>query len=171
MNRLGNLLNALAGAVTDAQAAAMAEHAGMKPSAAATVLTLGQNDMLTVSDMSKIVGITHSAMVRLIDGLERRGLVSRGRGRDGREVAVCLTEDGVALYAALRRAQADVLDSLVRRLSADQQDAFEDCLAVLLAALTKGRRSADHICRFCDEEVCQQDRCPVESQAQRLADG
>ena len=168
MNRCGNLLTAAAAAICDAHASAIAERAGLNPSVTATILTLGQHDAQSLSQIAVVSGITHSAMVRLIAGLERRGLVTRGAGRDRREAAISLSEAGRELYATLRQLQAQVMAPLVDSLTAEQRAVLEAVLADILTRLTTGRETADHICRFCDEEVCGQDLCPVELQACRL---
>jgi hypothetical protein len=92
----------------------------------------------------------------------------RGAGQDRRESAISLTEAGQTMYATLRQVQTQVMAPLVEGLTAEQQAVLETALAHVLTRLTTGRDSADHICRFCDEEVCGQDTCPVEQQACRL---
>lgn len=168
MDRLANLLGAAATAIHDAHLTAAADAAGLTPSAAAAILTLGQHEAQTVKDLARIAGITHSAAVRLLDGLADRGLVARGPGRDGREVAVALTPAGRDLYGHLRAAQAGVLMPLLAPLPDADLRVLEGALAQILTALTLGRASADHICRFCDEGVCEQGICPVERQALAL---
>lgn len=168
MDRLANLLGAASTAIHDAHLAAAAGAEGLTPSSAAAVLTLGQHDTQTAKDLARIAGITHSAAVRLLDGLHARGLVARGPGRDGREVAVALTPTGQALYTRLRRAQTGVLMPLLAPLQTDERQALQRALEQILTALTHGRASADHICRFCDEDACNPDACPVERQATAL---
>jgi DNA-binding MarR family transcriptional regulator len=168
MDRLANLLSAAATAISDAQIMAMARHAELKPSTAAAILTLGQHDLLTLSQLAQIVGISHSGTVRLVDGLVHKGLVMRGDGRDRREVAVSLTAQGRELYARLRLDQDAVLMPLIADLPPEARRALEAALAHLLAGLTRGRQSADHICRFCDESACVPEDCPVERRALAL---
>lgn len=168
MNKCGNLQTAAATAICDAQASAMVDRFDLNPSITATILTLGQHDAQSLSQIAVVSGITHSAMVRLIAGLERKGLVMRGAGQDRRESAISLTEAGQTMYATLRQVQTQVMAPLVEGLTAEQQAVLETALAHVLTRLTTGRDSADHICRFCDEEVCGQDTCPVEQQACRL---
>ncbi|MGY6547777.1 MAG: MarR family transcriptional regulator [Roseinatronobacter sp.] len=169
MNRCGNLLTAAATAICDAQASAMAERANLNPSTTAAILTLGQHAAQSVSELAVVSGITHSAMVRLVESLKQRGLVTRAQGRnDRREAAISLTEPGQALYATLREMQTHVIAPLLEGLTAEDQAVLETALTHILTKLTTGRESADHICRFCDEVVCGQDHCPVEQQACRL---
>ncbi|WP_439526829.1 MarR family winged helix-turn-helix transcriptional regulator [Roseovarius mucosus] len=169
MDRLANLLNAAATAISDAQAMSMARHADLKPSTTGAILTLGQHSALTLSELARIIGLSHSATVRLIDGLADKGLARRGDGQDRREVAISLTIKGLRLYADLRKAQSEILIPLTEGLTPMERATLEVALSRILAALTKSRQSADHICRFCDEGVCGQDDCPVEVQAVALS--
>jgi MarR family transcriptional regulator, negative regulator of the multidrug operon emrRAB len=169
MDRLGNLLNATSIAISDAQTAEVLKVSGVKPSATATVFTLGQHGGQTIAELASTVGISHSAMVRLIDNLEGQGLVLRASGRDRREIATALTETGDDLYRRLREAQQRVLDPLLEGLSSSEREALGGILSRVLEALTKSPESGDRICRFCDEQACPQASCPVEVRARQLA--
>ena len=54
-------------------------------------------------------------------------------------------------------------------LSAADQARLAPLVDALLAALTPDVRTADHICRLCDEDACGLDDCPVERRARALA--
>lgn len=169
MDRLANLLNAAATAIADAQATSMALRTKLKPSTTAAILTLGQHPALTLSELAGILALSHSATVRLVDNLAAKGLAQRGDGQDRREVAVSLTVQGHELYAKLRNAQSEMLLPLIQVLEPAERATLEAALSRILAALTRGRESADHICRFCDEGACGQEECPVEVRAIELA--
>ncbi|WP_019954722.1 MarR family winged helix-turn-helix transcriptional regulator [Yoonia vestfoldensis] len=171
MDRLANLLNAAATAITDAQAASIAIEAGLNHSTTATILTLGQHPGLSLSQLSGIVGLSHSAAVRLVDGLTAKGLAMRGDGQDRREVAVSLTVAGRALYTRLRQVQGNTLMPLLEQIAPADRASLERALSRILGALTQGRESADHICRYCDENACAQKDCPVELRAIALSAG
>lgn len=170
MDRLANLVNACAAAIAAAQARALSDAGDLTPSATAVVLTLGQFPDQTLTDLARIAGLTHSAVVRLMDGLQARGLVQRGSGRDRREVAVSLTQAGQVTYARLRQAQAAGLAPVLASLSGPERAALERASSAILAALTRDRASADHICRFCDEAICTAGGCPVEERVQALSE-
>ena len=169
-SRLGNLLNAAAVAISDAQAAAIARSADQNPSASAALLTIGQHEIQTISQIARVLRLSHSTTVRLINGLERGGMLERSRGRDKRETLVSLTPEGKKVYETIRMAQARVLNRLLEVLSADEQRTLETALSSILTVLTLDRESGDHICRFCDEMVCEQDRCPVERRSSARGD-
>jgi len=165
MDRIANLLNATAVAICDAQTAETSRRCGLKSSATAAILMLGQHEGQTVTDVALVAGISHSAMVRLIEGLDRQGLVTRTSGKDKRKIECALTQTGRALYRELRAAQTKVLSPLLECLSENERSVMERALSKMLTTLTKDPDIGDHICRYCDEGVCPQDRCPVEVQS------
>ena len=91
MDRIANLLNATAVAICDAQTAETSRRCGLISSATAAILMLGQHEGQTVTDVALVAGISHSAMVRLIEGLDRQGLVTRTSGKDKRKIECALT--------------------------------------------------------------------------------
>ena len=169
MDRLGNLLHALATAVADQHMLAMTAASELGASAVATVLTLGQYDGQSVSDLASVIGLTHSATVRLIDRLESDGLVQRSTQKQGRNVPVFLTHEGRVAYQNLRSQQSGFLDNLLADLSREDKENLERILAHLLSKLTTSRAARDHICRNCDEGICEQASCPVEATYLQMA--
>lgn len=169
MDQLTNLLGALALAVADVQGREMQEASGLGGSAVAAVVTLGEYPGLSVAELASIVGLTHSATVRLVDDLARRELVRRQAGADRRSVGLALTADGEAMRRRLMAARAAVLSDATEGFSGADRDAFARGVVRVLERLTTSRRVADHICRLCDEEACGRDACPVERRAVALS--
>src|ERR671915_1052511 len=115
--REANLVGALALAVGDRIAEAADPAVG--GSAAEALVTLaGAGAGGTIDSLAKVVGLTHSGAVRLVDRLARAGLVERRVGADQRSVALHLTPEG-------RRA--------ARRVLARREAAIESVLAPLTA--------------------------------------
>lgn len=168
MDQPANLLGALALALSDAQARAMQAASGLGGSAVAALVTLGEAPGLSVAGLAAILGLTHSATVRLADDLGRRGLVRRLPGADGRTVGLALTPAGEAQRRALQAARAEVLRGACAAVPPADRAAFDRSVVRILEALTTGRRTADHICRLCDEAACGRDDCPVERRAVAL---
>jgi DNA-binding MarR family transcriptional regulator len=163
-----NLLGALSVAIADAQLAAMTEASGLSPSDVASILTLGPNPDSSVSDMARILNLTHSAAVRLADRLEDRDLVARMTRSDRREVALRLTAKGRRLRRKIANARAAVLNDAVETLPDSERAAFDRCVRALLVRLTSSRTRADRLCRLCDEDLCPKERCPVECRAAEI---
>ncbi|MQT14195.1 MarR family winged helix-turn-helix transcriptional regulator [Segnochrobactrum spirostomi] len=169
--RLLNLLGALALSLGDAQAAAMrgigrdGPSEGLGPSACAAIVTLGPYPGTSIGRLAKILGLTHSVAVRLVEQLTADGLVARRAGDDRRQVLLALTPAGEALRGRLLAAREAALGAALRRLSGDDVGHLERLLATMLENLTESREQADHICRLCNEDVCSAEKCPVEQTA------
>ncbi len=166
--RLLNLLGALALSLGDAQAAAMRRvgrdesSEGLGASACAAIVTLGPYPGTSIGRLAKILGLTHSVAVRLVEQLAADGLVARGAGEDRRQVLLALTPAGEALRGRLLAAREEALGAALGSLAGDDALHLERLLTTMLENLTESREQADHICRLCDEDVCTGERCPVE---------
>lgn len=169
MDRPANLLGALALALTDAQMRGMQTASGLGTSAVAALVTLGGPPAPSVAGLAAVLGLSHSATVRLADDLERRGLLRRGPGRDRRAVGLHLTPEGTALRARLMAARAAVLEDAPAAVPAPDRAAFDRAVTQVLERLTTDRTAADHLCRLCDEAACGGDACPVERRAVALS--
>jgi MarR family transcriptional regulator, negative regulator of the multidrug operon emrRAB len=168
-DRTANLLGALALALSDAQAAAARDVTGLGPSGCAALVTIGQNDGMTIGGLSRILGLTHSVTVRMVESLALSGLVERRAGtKDKRQVALRLTSNGKARQRAILAVRQQQAASAMVALSAGDRARLDAILEEMLAALTAGRLEADHICRLCDETACTQEACPVEQTAIRI---
>jgi MarR family transcriptional repressor of emrRAB len=90
-----NLLGALSLAVMDRieqGARDVIGHAGETPAA---LIVIGYGP-ITNDKLRRILGLSHSGTVRLVDRLVSDRLVERRPGKDGREVALHLTAKGAA---------------------------------------------------------------------------
>lgn len=157
VNALGALTLEVAGRVQEAGEAA-SPHGASVPAALTALhgLTGGQS----IDALRRVVGLTHSGAVRLVDRLAAAGLVERRVGADGRAVALQLTPEGrrAARRVLARREAAleTVLAPLTPRERADLARLHER----LLAELGGGRGERRRICRLCDVDACGRD-CPV----------
>lgn len=108
------------------------------------------------------LGITQSGTVRLLDRLERMGLIARERARGRRQVALCLTRTGEARLDRGLRARAAALETLMAPLSASEQTQLVTLIAKALAGGRRRRRDADVACRLCDWDACRPN-CPLDA--------
>ena len=85
-------------------------------------------------DLAGHVLLTQSGITRLLQGLERAGLVERAAcPTDGRVVYAQLTDPGLARVRAASRTHLDDIRSLVStRLSSEELDTLDELLARLL---------------------------------------
>ena len=98
-----NRLGALALAVGDRMQEAAAGQAGHSDSAAAALSALVHIlDRPSVDLLRRLLGLTSSGTVRLLDRLQQHGYIKRVPGRDGRETAITrrsVWPDGPGRYA------------------------------------------------------------------------
>jgi DNA-binding MarR family transcriptional regulator len=91
------------------------------PTGSLTVLALiAANPGTSQSALASRAGLNKSALVGIVDGLERRGLVERGRAAgDRRRYQVSVTEEGArtmrALFALVDREERPIRDALGKR--------------------------------------------------------
>jgi MarR family transcriptional regulator, negative regulator of the multidrug operon emrRAB len=166
--QLTNILGGLAVAITDAQMQAMGKATALSPSECAAVLSLGANPGLSIQSLAGILGLSHSASVRLCAGLAAKGLLDRMTGEDKRVVMLTLTAQGATMRSVLVDARESVLGEAISTLPEPDQVAFGRLISDMLERLTASRAQADHICRLCDETACPSALCPVERKACRL---
>ncbi len=116
----------------------------------------------SIEALARVLGVSHSGAVRLVDRLVADGFVQRRDGADGRSVAVTLTDAGGDEAARLAAAREHALLDLLAPLGEAQRRALTAVLEPLLAGLVTERADAGHLCRLCDADACgHPDRCPV----------
>lgn len=150
-----NLLGAVALVVTDLSMASIGTASGLAPSAASAVSAMEQFlDRPTLDDLRRVLGLTPSGAVRLVDRLAAAGLVTRGPGADGRSRAVILTEAGRAAAARIAAARAGLLDGLLVDLSPTERDVLRGLLAKIMGTTVRIKDGGAWICRLCDLDAC-----------------
>lgn len=178
LTRLANLLGAWSLAVSDRITAAAAVAAGRSGQAPAALVALDEfAEGSTIEQLSGVLGLTHSATVRLIDALVADGHVARRRRMgDGRAVAVRLTASGRAAARRITRARAEAVKGALAGLTATQRrslTAMAERLTADLASLRLEERALGTLpaggwmCRLCDFEACGRPggRCPAAGRA------
>jgi MarR family transcriptional regulator, negative regulator of the multidrug operon emrRAB len=151
--------------VTGALALAVADRL-RGDSDAAALITLLERGGLTIEWLRRIVGLSHSAAVRLVDRLAGDGLVLRRAGPDGRSVSIRLTPRGRRAAERLRREREDALVSLLAPLEHEERVALLALTEKVLARAVSGRWEARLICRLCDHGACAAaGYCPVDRAA------
>jgi MarR family transcriptional regulator, negative regulator of the multidrug operon emrRAB len=158
-DKTANLLGAVGLAVADRIEAAARDalnHAGETPAA---LVVIGYGLGPSNEELRRILRLSHSGSVRLVDRLVDDGLVERRRGRDNRAIALYLTNNGTALREELLRERLALLRPLLEPLTSQEQAVLGALLSKMLTAL--GQTDADRctICRLCDDSVCID--CPI----------
>ena len=137
----------------------------------------------TIDDLSHVLGLTHSATVRLVDALVDDGHVARRyRAGDRRSVALTLTASGHTAARRVIRARARAVEETLGGLSDAQRRTLTTLAERLtgdMAALRLDERaqgpppSGGWLCRLCDFEACgrPEGRCPAATRVATLISG
>jgi len=111
MLRLENLFGAMSLALVDKMEKAFADETGLGPSAIAAIVQIGTEPGLTIETLRRMIALSHSATVRLVDQLVASGLVLRAGGVEGdkRARSLQLTERGRELFERSLAARRSVI--------------------------------------------------------------
>ena len=169
-----NVLGALSLVVADRMNAAVEAVAALGPSAPAALAALHEFlDGGSVTQLSSVLGLSHSGTVRLVDRLAVESLVERIGAQDGRAVSVVLTSSGRRVAFRILQARSKALTSALSTLTSEEVDNLVAALDTMLTTITLARadersdRSHDRpqpwLCRLCDFAACgrSEGNCPV----------
>jgi DNA-binding MarR family transcriptional regulator len=168
LDRAGNLLGALSLSIADRTSEAVGGASRQSESAAIALSALHQFlDDPSIDLLRRVLGLTPSGAVRLVDRLEAAGYVKRRRGRDGRELSLRLTASGKRAAERVAAARGEVLEQALSGLDTSERRAFEQVLERVLPGLMRGPGATRWMCRLCDMGACGRDegRCPVANAA------
>jgi DNA-binding MarR family transcriptional regulator len=177
VDREANVLGALATIVNDLTADAIATAAGQGGTAAAALSALHHFlDRPTVDTLRRVLGLTPSGAVRLVDRLAEAGYVTRGPGEDGRSRAVLLTRKGRQAAARVSAARAQILNEALHDLTPEERDTLHALAGRVVATLVHRKltngKAADRgwTCRLCDVVACGRDEgdCPTANAARAV---
>lgn len=164
----GNLLGAFTLAVADRTTDAVGGAAGQSGAAAAALSALQQFlDAPSVDLLRRVLGLTPSGAVRLVDRLEAAGHVERGPGPDARTVSLHLTGEGRRAAGEIHEARSHVLDHALGALTPKERDTYAELTGRMLIGLMQEPGATRWMCRLCDLGACgrAEGRCPVANEA------
>jgi DNA-binding MarR family transcriptional regulator len=168
LDRTGNILGALSLSLTDRTSGAGGGAAGQSETAAVALSALHHFlDDPSVDQLRRVLGLTPSGTVRLVDRLQEAGYVTRRPGRDGRSVSLRLTASGRRAAEHVSAARAAVLEDALSRLAPAERTAFDELLSRIVVGLIRGPGATRWMCRLCDTTACgrQHGNCPVANAA------
>jgi DNA-binding MarR family transcriptional regulator len=166
-DRLANTLGALVTEISAQIQDGLAERCGLGPSDAAAIVTLARRSR-SIEELSHILGLSHSATVRLVDRLEDAQLVRRTPGEDRRSVTLKLTAAGGRRADDLLAERTRVVSEILEPLRTPEREDLARIVERLLEELAGDWDAALHICRLCDLELCEsQGACPTGIGAER----
>nr|WP_249136299.1 MarR family transcriptional regulator [Bradyrhizobium tropiciagri] len=158
-NGIANLLGALSLAVMDRIEQGAREVVGRGGETPAALIVIGYGQGMTNDKLRRILGLSHSGTVRLVDRLVSDRLVERRAGKDGREVALHLTATGAAARNELLASRISAVTSLLDVMSPAERKQLATLIRELLARQDTSEMDRFTICRMCDDRVCT--NCPL----------
>lgn len=156
---IANLLGALSLAVMDRIELGAREVVGRGGETPAALVVIGYGQGMTNDTLRRILGLSHSGTVRLVDRLVSDRLVERRPGRDGREVALYLTAAGAATRNDLMASRLSAVSAILDVLSPAEARQLGTLVHKLLARQDTSELDRFTICRMCDDRVCT--KCPL----------
>lgn len=158
-----NVFGVFARALSDKMDDAVQAAVNLSNSACYSIVQIGSEPNASIETLRKMLSLEHSSTVRLVTGLEKKGLVQRIRGtaHDRREVCVVLTDAGESCFTSILEARSKVLSKAVERLDPEEKVTMLGLIGKMMPAIVKGGDDQHYVCRLCDLEVCPQEKCPV----------
>lgn len=172
--RVANVLGALALVLSDRTAVAVADASGQSGSSASALSALAEFlEHPTLDDLRKVLGLTPSGVVRLVDRLVDAGLVTRQPGADARSRAIVLTAAGRRVAGRIAAARMAALTGVLDGLTGSELASLDELLGRVMATVVGGKEGGAWICRQCDLGACGRaaGRCPAALAARRKYGG
>src|SRR4029077_5632420 len=140
--RTANLLGALAGEIADRIERQGRLHPNETSSAIAALNVISFYEGCSNGALSRALGLSHTATVRLVDKLELDGLVHSETGTDKRSVALSLPDRGRDRARRVIHERCLRLGDFVDALTPRQQRQLDDIAEALLKSMVKAAQDA-----------------------------
>jgi DNA-binding MarR family transcriptional regulator len=163
-DRVSNILATFALALSDKIGEAMrVEHNRSQTSIAALIQIEFAKPGVSIEDLRALIGLSHSATVRIIDQLVADQLVVRQRNleHDTRQVSLTLTLSGKVLVQKALQARRHVASAVIQSLTVDELGDLSGLMNTLIPKVVSFGIEQETACRLCDLNTCPQDLCPV----------
>ncbi len=141
------------------EAGELASPAGASAPAALVALN-GLANGESVDALRRLLGLTHSGAVRLVDRLSAAGLVERRVGVDGRTLSLRLTPEGRRTARRVLARREAAIEQMLAPLSAAERATLGRLHERLLGHSTETQQDRRRVCRLCDVDACGRD-CPT----------
>jgi DNA-binding MarR family transcriptional regulator len=155
---IANLLGALSLAVMDQIEQGARDIIGRAGETPAALIVIGYGP-ITNDKLRRILGLSHSGTVRLVDRLVSDRLVERRSGKDDREIALHLTAKGAVSRKDLLSSRISAVASFLDVLSPSERKRLRELIRDVLARQDTSEMDRFTICRMCDNGVCS--NCPL----------
>lgn len=122
----------------------------MSKSRVQTLSLLAHSRAETATEVALFLGVTKPAVTKIIDAMERDGLVRRRPGRvDRREVRLELTAKGRRSISAVRREQRHLVRNTLRQTPKVQAHRWVETLHEITRALARADQAFEQFCLQC----------------------
>lgn len=140
----------------------IAELGGRSLSHESALFTIYNHPNETIDVLSKVLGLTHSGAVRLINTLEKEELVERRKSvKDARSVVLYVTDKGSQRVKRVLNSRETATSKILNSFNDEQKQSFLSLIELALSSLTSEQIEARKICKLCNEGVCRKRGCPV----------
>lgn len=113
----------------------------------AALVTIRRDEPMSIGEIAEIVGLSHSATVRLVDRLEKNWLVRRGE-RNGREVLVETTARGKRRVTALTKSIEGSVLGVLENLSERDRKTLQAGISAVVGALIESGHDQKRLFRY-----------------------
>ncbi len=159
---VGNALGAFARALSDKIDDAWVLTSGKSTAACYAINQIGCEPGSSIKTLSGMLGIEHSSLVRLLDHLERDGLIERVNDQvDKRGKKIFLSAKGESLWTDMINARRRVVEPMTGLLDDKELGTLIKLVGKLMPAVVRGGDDQHYVCRLCELEICPQEMCPV----------
>jgi DNA-binding MarR family transcriptional regulator len=151
-NVIGASVLALADLVREATERG-ADHGASAPAALAALETYLEGS--SIDELRRVLGLTHSGAVRLVDRLEAAGLLRRTQASgDARARGLVLTPAGRRAARRVHAQRAAALEAALAPLDGCARELLGELLGRVLGGLTDSHAAAARLCRLCEPGPC-----------------
>jgi DNA-binding MarR family transcriptional regulator len=111
---------------------------------------VGERGKCSVGGIADGLGISHPAVVKLVDKLAKKRLVTRGvAAADHRQAEIAITPQGRELVNRIRHERTQRLVQVLDRMSVDERQALISGLQAFVTAALRDGRALDALCVNC----------------------
>ncbi|MHA1461232.1 MAG: MarR family winged helix-turn-helix transcriptional regulator [Promethearchaeota archaeon] len=103
------------------------------------LFVLWQRDNIPIRELSIKTQLTKSTLTTMLDRLEKKGFLSRGKGNDRREIFVKLSDKSKKLKKNYEKISGEMTEVFYGNLTEGERDNFEDYLRRILDNLIIAR--------------------------------
>jgi DNA-binding MarR family transcriptional regulator len=117
--------------------------------------------------LASVLGLSQSGTVRVVNRLERGGLLQRGPGRNGRVTSVLPTTAGERAARRIEATRLRLLGAALEPLDATEQETLAALVGKLLVGMMREPGATRWTCRLCHLAACGRPKglCPIEQAA------